>query len=228
MVPQVSGLVAPPHGPHDILDAVSRRRLLCAVIAAALAVPTLAACRSDIGVAARVDGTRITESDVNQYLSAGGVDKTLAAQAKANQQTISPRTLVLSVLIQEQVFAKTLRRQKINVESGDLSALHDRAGSGILQADIGGAALDSKLEELVAHYGIKRNFRAKLLRTTELRLLLIEKAKIDSDSRYVALLKPVASRVTVSPRYGTWDVQSLDLTGKPTLPSFVSEQKAGS
>ena len=202
------------------------RRVLISAVAAVLAVTTLAGCRTNVGVAARVDGTRITESDVNQYLSSAGVDK--AALAAQGQQAGSPRTLVLQYLILGQVFAKTLQRQHVSVSAGELAALHDDAGSNLVGQQLTGSAIESRLDKGLLQRGVKRNFTAQLLRTRELFELLIAKGKIRTNGQFLSAIKPVASRVSVSPRYGSWNASSLQLSEQPVLPSFVSLQPSGS
>lgn len=216
---------SPEWGEHEILDAVSRRRIVPAVAAAALAATLLAGCQTNVGSAARVDGTRISESDVNQYVDPKGVPADVQSQAASQNVRVAPRSTVLSFLIMEQVFSKTLERNNIRVTDGELAALHDEAGSQLLQAQLSGSSLDSRLEKALSRFAIKPAFAARVLRTRELELVLEQKKNVASQSALVALLKPVASRVSVTPRYGTWDAQQLALNNEPVLPSFVTEQR---
>lgn len=206
---------------------MKRRRIVTTVLAATLAVTGLAGCRTNVGVAARVQGSTISESDVNKYLSAKGVASDVAAQAQSQNQTVSPRSEVLLWLIREQVFAKTLQRLNIPVSDGVLAAEHDDAGSALLQTQLSGAALDRRVEQELDRIGISRNFRDRILRTQELELLLIKRKNMTQQSQLTAAVKPTATRVSVGARYGRWDVQSLSLNSDPVLPSFVVPADSG-
>jgi len=198
-----------------------RRRFLITAVAASLAVAGLAGCRTNVGVAARVEGQRITESDVNSYLAPGGVDKKVADEANAQGNQIpAPRSQVLQVLIQEQVFRRVLAQQGIRPTATDLAKVHDEAAAAVLQTELRGTALDAALDERLPAFGIKKSFRPVLLRTQELEFLFVKNAGGKAQSQ---LTKADVS-VSVSPRYGAWDPKSLTLGNDPVLPSFVTAQ----
>jgi hypothetical protein len=200
-----------------------RRRFLITALAASLAVVGLAGCRTNVGVAARVDGHRITESDVNQYLAAGGVDKKLADQASAQgQQITAPRAQVLQVFIQERVFRKVLAAHGVRPSAGDLARVHDKAAAAALSTNLSGTKLDAALEKALTSRGLKRSFRSALLRVLELEYLFIKAAGNKAQSE---LTKAHVS-VSVSPRYGAWDPKTLTLGNDAVLPSFVTAQDA--
>lgn len=200
-----------------------RRRIAATVLAAALAAAGLAGCRTNVGVAARVDGHRISESDVNQYLRPQGVASDVAAASQG--RPVSPRSIVLLWLIREQVFRQSLDRLKVNVTDGELAAQHDRAGSLLLGAQLSGSDLDSRIAQRLVRTGIKASFRDRLLRAEELEILLVEKRKIATEAQLAAAVRPTATRVSVSPRYGAWDSAGLQLGQDPVLPSFVVPQR---
>jgi len=198
-----------------------RRRILTAALAATLAVAGLAGCQSNVGVAARVDGHRITESSVNNYLESSGVDKTLASQASAQGQQISaPRSQVLQTLIQEQVFRKALAEQGVHPSASDLANVHDQAAASVMQTQLTGSALDTALDKRLPAFGIKSSFRPTLLRTQQLEYLFLKKV---GDQAQAALTKADIP-VSVSPRYGAWDPKTLSLGTEAVLPSFVTPQ----
>jgi SurA N-terminal domain len=199
---------------------VSRRFLITAV-AASLAVAGLAGCRTNVGVAARVDGHRITESDVNRYLAPSGVDKQVADQATSQGgQVPAPRSQVLQVLIQEQLFRRVLADQGIRPSEGDLAKVHDESAAAVLQTDLRGIALDTALDKRLPAFGIKKSFRPALLRTQELEFLFVKKAGGKAQSQ----LTKANISVSVSPRYGAWDPKTLTLGNDAVLPSFVTAQ----
>ena len=203
---------------------MSRRRIVPALVAAALATTLLAGCKSNVGVAARVDGATISESDVNKYVSPKGVASAVAAQA--GDQTVSPRAEILHFLIQEQVFERTLRSLNVRPSAGELAAQHDAAASTLLQTQLTGADLDRTLDRQLPRSGVRAAFRNTFLRVQELEYLLITKRKLTQFSQLVAIVRQAGIKVSVSPRYGTWDAANLQLNGKSPLPSFVSAQPA--
>jgi len=204
---------------------VSRRRIVPALVAAALATTLLAGCKSNVGVAARVDGKSISESDVNKYVSPNGVASEVAAQA--GDQPVSPRAEVLNFLIQERVFEQTLRSLNIRPSAGELAAQHDAAASTLLQTQLAGDDLDRTLDKQLPRSGVRASFRDTFLRVQELEYLLITKRKLTQISELVALVRKAGIEVTVSPRYGTWDAAHLTVSSVSPLPSFVSAQPAG-
>jgi hypothetical protein len=198
-----------------------RRRILTTALAATLAVAGLAGCQSNVGVAARVNGHRITESSVNSYLERTGVDKTLASQANAQGQPISaPRSQVLQTLIQEQIFRKVLADQGIHPTASDLAKVHDQAAASVMQTQLTGTELDTALDKRLPAFGIKSSFRPTLLRTQQLEYLFLKKV---GDQAQAALTKANV-HVSVSPRYGAWDAKTLSLAAERALPSFVTPQ----
>jgi hypothetical protein len=223
---------------HDILDPhrgraarnrrepnAVRRRIVITALAATLAVTGLAGCRTNVGVAARVAGDRITESDVNGYLAPGGVDPSLAAQAKTQgQQVIPPRTQVLQFLIQEKVFEKTLDDLGVRPTPGQLAASHDAAARLLLHTQLTGAALDAAIDKQLPSSGIKKSFRPTFLRVEELEYTLIQKRKLTQLSELVTLIKQAKISVSVNPRYGKWIPNQLSLDGKPVVPPYLSVQ----
>jgi hypothetical protein len=203
---------------------VSRRRIVPALVAAALAVTVLAGCKSNVGVAARVSGTTISESDVNKYVSPKGVASSAAAQG--GDQAPSPRSEILHFLIQEQVFQKTLRHQGIRPSAGDLAAQHDAAAATLLNTQLTGADLDKTLDRQLPRSGVRASFRNTFLRVQELEYLLIKNGRLTQFSQLLALVRKAGIKVSVSPRYGSWDEANLQLKGTSPLPSFVSAQPA--
>lgn len=203
---------------------MSRRRIVAALAAATLAATLLAGCQSNVGVAARVGGTTISESDVNKYLSPNGVASDVAAQA--GDQTVAPRSEILHFLIQQRLFERTLRHLGIRPTPGDLAALHDEAAATLLQTQLTGDAVDRTLDKQLPRSGIKASFRPTFLRVQELEYLLIKTRRLTQFSELLKLVRQAHLPVSVSPRYGTWDEANLQLNGKSPLPSFVSAQPA--
>jgi hypothetical protein len=204
-----------------------RVRTLSAVVVAVLAVAGLAGCRTNVGTAATVGGHRITESDVNGYITPTGVSSSAAAQARSQRQAVpSPRSLVLQFLIQQQLFEQTLKHLGIAYSEGSLAGSHDKAAQLLLQTSLGGAALDAAIEKQLPSSGVQKSFRAVFLRVEELEYLLIQRRQLSQLSELVALVKAAKVSVSVSARYGTWQPNKLILDGTPAVPSYLTVQNA--
>jgi hypothetical protein len=186
-------------------------------VAAVLAVAGLAGCRTNVGTAARVNDSRITESDVNDYIIPGG--------SQNNGQTVPPRTLVLEFLVQEQIFEQTLRYlakdHKLPSE-GALASYHDAAASVLFQTQLTGRQLDAAIAKGLPKSGVRASFAATYLRASELEYLVIKSQKLNQLSDLVAVVKKAGVHVTVSPRYGTWHVASLSIDGTAPTPGYLS------
>ena len=110
---------------------------LVAVAGAALAVVGLAGCDSKIGTAAVTGGHKVTDSDVTRYLTAKA--KPFSVQSSTGAaQTIVPRSYVLTAIIREQLFTKTLAATKGGLPSeSDLTSAQQQLTQGATQAQDG-------------------------------------------------------------------------------------------
>jgi hypothetical protein len=201
-----------------------RLRILTVLVATSLAVAGLAGCRTNVGTAATVSGHRITESEVNGFVTPTGVDPSVAANARKSNQVVSPRSQVLQYLIQEQVFTKTLASFGTVPSAGQLAGLHDEAASVLLQTQLTGAALDKAIRQGLPSSGISAKFLKTYLRVQELEYAIIKTRKLSRLAELLALIKKAGVTVSVSPRYGKWDPHTLGLDGKVAVPSYLSVQ----
>ena len=214
-----------PLGEHTI---VRRRRIVGATVAAALAVVGLAACRSNVGTAARVDGHRITESDVNRYLAPAGVASDRGRRRRAAGTARGPSVGgSADGWSASAVFQQTLDRYRISTTAGELAAEHDRAGSLLVGAQMSGAALDRRIDQLLTGSGLRTASASACSAPRNSRYLLVEQRKITTQAQLSKAVKPIASKVSVSPRYGAWDVGALQLGQTAGLPSFVARRTPG-
>jgi hypothetical protein len=187
-------------------------RTLGAVLAAVLAVAGLAGCQTNVGTAAVVDGHRITDSDVSQYL-------TPKAQPVSGQSgSISPRTFVLSELINERLGFKLL--QAIPSVSSVTSEQLDAK----LQQDLAGKSVKSAAESLGLH-GYTNDFYQIVLRVRELASVVSSQQQKGVDLQKV--FNELHFPVTVSPRYGTWNSKNFTLDGTIPKPPYLSVQPGG-
>lgn len=189
-------------------------RRTSALAAAVLAAGGLTACKTNIGTAAYVGGHRITETDVNDYLTPTG--------AKNTAQTVSPRALVLEYLIEQKVFEDTLKSLGPLPNEGVLASYHDAVASVLLQTSLTGEQLDAAINKGLPNSGVRGSFTSVYLRTSELEYAIIKKKKLTKPSELAALVHAAGVKVSVSPRYGTWHAATLSLDGKPPVPSYLS------
>lgn len=206
---------------------MSPRRTLTAAVLAVLAGTTLTACRTNVGVAARVNGEPISESQVTDYLTSNGPDDSLRAQAKAAGQELTPaRAIVLSYQIQDRLYSDTLGRNGGIPSDGRLTASRDKAVSMLVSSQ-GGDVTDKQLAGELERAGVRGAFAATYLHFIELKYALITRLKLDSPDALLAAVNKAGAKVTVSPRYGTWDAknQRLVFDGDAGLPSFLKLQK---
>jgi hypothetical protein len=206
-----------------------RVRKLTAVVGmtavTALAMGGLTACDSKVGQAAIVGGHRISESDLSMYVSpAGPAPSVVSAAAKAGQQ-VFPKTEVVQILIQQQLFERTLAKNGGVPTNSQLASLHDQAAATFLGTQLTGAALDSYLKSAQGAYGYGANYAQALLRTIELEAALAVKVKAKSLTDLAAAVNKLSIKVQVNPRYGTWDPKNLTLGGPTSnIPSFLKLQ----
>lgn len=201
-----------------------RLRRLSAAAAAVVATAALAGCHTNVGVAATVGNHRITESEVNDYLTPKGVDPSVAANARSQGQTVSPRTQVLQYLIQEQVFEQTLASFGSVPSAGRLAATHDDAASTLLQTQLAGAALDKAVRTGLPTSGISASFTSTFLRVQELEYAIITAKRLQQLPQLIALIRKAHVHVSVSARYGTWDPAHLALNATVPVPTYLKIQ----
>lgn len=187
--------------------------MLAAAALAVLASAGLSACRTNVGVAATADGHRITESQVNAYLTRDAQPVQVPDASGASVQ-VSPRTYVLQTIITERLYAKILEMltQQNKIDEQQITA----AISQILKGD--------SAHHFVETHGL-RGFTAKFAE------LALRGSVLVDDIRTVANngvdLQPVLAKlkypVSVNPRYGAWDPKNYAMSTDPTagLPKVL-------
>jgi len=188
-------------------------------IAAALAVATallLSACSSsNVGIAAKYDGQRLTETQLGNYV-------TPHAQGVSLSQTggpTPPKDFALFILIRERLYADLLRSTKGGMpQAGRVAALVDNyVGNGTPQQAV--TSLGVK--------GYSPSFATQVLRYRALGQLLDQRVQSGVDVN--AALKTLNFPVTINPRFGTWDRKQLTLKTGSTdgVPGFLTLQPGG-
>jgi hypothetical protein len=186
--------------------------------AAVLAVTGLAGCRTNVGVAATVEGHRITESDVNQYVTAKSQPLKSTSQSGATE-SIAPRPFVLNILIKQRLYLALLRKTPKGVPSdGEIAAavqseLKGRSYRAVAEG-LGVKGYTSAFDRFIVQFGVLGG-------------------RLDSDVQSGVDVSGIAAKlkfpVSVNPRYGTWNPKQFNLTSGTTagLPSFVTLQPTG-
>jgi hypothetical protein len=213
---------------HDILVAVRARtlsRAAVAIVAATTAAAVLSGCRSNVGVAATVNGDRISESTVSKYVTHEGADPSVAAQAEQQGQPLSaPQPFVLRILILASLFENALAKNGGVPGSGALAAVHDQAAQAVLQTAAAGRDVEREEGGRLEQIGVSASFAPVLVRAVEMNYILVSE-RLKSTPLSTALRKAGAD-VTVNPRYGAWDPKSLNLDDSDAagLPGYLKLQ----
>lgn len=95
-------------------------RVLAAGFLMAVAVSGLSACRTSPNVAAYVGDAQVTVGELDSALTARLADKDIAAYARGNEVQFTRR--VLSLLVQEDVYAAAAQRYHVQVSDDDVRA----------------------------------------------------------------------------------------------------------
>ena len=183
------------------------------VLLAGLLIATgLSACQTHVGAAAYVGGTRISEVDLNRVV---------LSNAPAG---IGQKSLVLEYLVKAELYKKVDTALGIAPSNADLDATQTDAAKNFinknLQIPTGASGVTYLGIELLAKLGIAKSFAASMLRAAELEYLTVTRLKISSQPVLTARVSALHINVSVSPRYGTWDPQTLGIA-TPSTPSFL-------
>lgn len=190
----------------------------------ALAMTVLAGCQTRIGQAAVVDGHRISDSQVSTYITKAGPSDAVKAAAQQQGQTLPPTRLeAASTLIQEQLFIAALDRSGAVPSQAQLDQLHDETAQRFFQATTTGDQFDAQLAKQAEAYGFTESFAQLVLRSSELEDAYANRIKAKSTADVISSLSKLHIPISVSGRYGKWEMNSLSLSADAGagLPSFV-------
>jgi hypothetical protein len=176
-----------------------RLRRIAAGAAAALALCGLAACSTKAGAAAFVGGTRISDADVNQYLT---VQSTPYSNGQGSE--VRPRVVVLQTLIAQQLLDKALAADGGPPSQEELDQVRD----SVLQG-----ATDEQLTAQITKSNFTASFEPVYVRTQELFAVYGERSHATSADAVIESVNKHNIGVQVSPRYGTWDAEQFGLQG---------------
>jgi hypothetical protein len=191
----------------------------------------LAACKSNVGVAARIDGRKISEADVHGMISSKGPSQQALAQAAQSGGNLSPKNIVVSILINEALFRAALNHAYLVagadqnnpklVTQSDLDAVHDTAPQAILGTQLAGKELDAFLIQSIENVGLKASALPHVLAFYELQYLLINEVKAQSGADVTKAIVAAHVHVTINPAYGSWDANTGRVNGS-TPPNFLT------
>jgi hypothetical protein len=184
---------------------------LAALVASVLVVAGLAGCRTNVNTAAVIDGHRVTETEVNQYLTPNAQPVSERDQNGGTSQ-ISPRSFVVAQLINERLGFKILAAipSVSDVTAAQLDAQ--------LQSDLAGKSVTEVAETLGLH-GYTEDFYKIVLRVQELSGVLRNAQQNGVDVSKA--INSVSFPVSVSPRYGRWDANNLQFSSGVTVPGYL-------
>ncbi|MCW2526765.1 MAG: hypothetical protein JWM76_1625 [Pseudonocardiales bacterium] len=188
---------------------VVRTRLLVLLVTA-FAVLGLAGCQTKTGAAAIVGGSRVTEKDVSDYLVTDGSDP---ARAKL---------FVVSFLVKEKLYSKYLDEHGGIPSAAALDATHDDAVAKLLSQDLGtGAAADALIDKALIAAGVKASLRPAVLRAAEYEYATLFANQTLSADQFFAKIGAAGIKVSISPRYGSWDPKLQDVAAVK-VPNFLA------
>jgi hypothetical protein len=175
----------------------------------ALAIVCLgaAACDSKAGTAASVGTARVSETQLNNYLTPN-------AQPITDSQggSTPARSFVLQTILRNEVLPKVLA-----ATGGTPSETEVAQARVVAMQGNSDAAYTSKITDL----GLSARFEPVFTRSLALVNLLT--ARLTSQAQLDAALQKAHADVSVSPRYGAWNQSGLsitDMSGKQ-VPSFL-------
>lgn len=188
----------------------TRLRLVVALCAALLISCGLSACRTHVGAAAYVGDFRISEKTVDSYLTSRA--KPYDASTSTGTTRIVPKPYVLTLLIEQRIFERTLTPAGGPPTTAELTKAHDT-----LLASTTDAAVAAQF----AGHGFAPSLEPMLVKTAELNQVISTRfTTTAARNRALASFQALGAEVRVSPGYGSWDAKTLSVSGVST-PSFL-------
>ena len=188
------------------------RKVHARIVSAACAVVvglTLSGCQSKGGAAAVVDGRRISESDLADYVDAQAKDATQGRQ------------FALIFLVKEKLYEQVLGPRGGVPAPAALAAYHDDAVTNLLSDQLGtGAAADTAIGQVLADRGLSSAMVPIIVRASELEWAAYQRLKV-APAAFFPAVAALQIPVSVSPRYGSWNPKTQDL-GDRVIPSFLT------
>jgi hypothetical protein len=189
-----------------------RFRAACIALAAVATATLLAGCGgSNVGIAARVGGRQITESQLSSYVTpkARGIALTSASNLTP------PKSFVLYILISQELYRDVLREIGGVPSPGRISAL------------MNSYVRNSTPERAVVALGVRGyspSFAQEVLRYRALGSILSQRARKGAD--LTTAVRKLHFAPLINPRYGTWDAKHLTIASAPSdgMPDYLHLQ----
>jgi hypothetical protein len=184
-----------------------RVRTLVMLPVLAVAGIGLTACDSKAGSAAVVNGSKISETTVNNYLTANA-----QAVTSSDGSSTPARQFVLTVITRNAVFKRLL------AAAGGAPSDQDLAKAKATALTVS----DDELAANVTKSGFSANFTNEYILQVELQQ--IAGTRFSSAAALSSAITKSNLNVTISPRYGAWDASTLSVVslGKKQLPNMLT------
>jgi hypothetical protein len=210
---------------REILDGVRLRRLLTVVALTGIAATGLTACQTKVGLAASVDGTRLSDSQLSDYVRSGAKPYT----DQNSGTTVYPKLQALETWIDSSLFDRAIARRGGAASADELSTarsvlltnntvgqvrrIYTRLGFTDKMGDL---VIDSNATLVVLIQRIARGA------TAQQAVSALQGGQ--ANQQIVSAINAAKPKVVVSSRYGKWDQANLRLSADPNsgLPSFVT------
>ncbi len=192
-----------------------RVRSLTAAAVAALALAGLTGCRSNVGNAATVNGTKISDTTLSHYVTPSAKSVTLQSSSGSGVE-VGPKAFVLQTL----VYTRLL---KALVEVGPSGGPSKAQLAAVARQTRGGkSATAYATSQGIIGYTSAFDRQLVQRQTYAAVLQAYQQQGVDLPT----LLKKAKITVKISPRYGRWDSKALSLDGSSGagVPGFVKLQ----
>ncbi len=189
-------------------------RGVAACAALVIGVSGLTACRTNVGSAATIDGHRVSETQVGDYLTGSAAP----IKGSSGSQSTDPKPFVLEILIDERLYPKLLRAAKVGSPGkGQLTTLRRQY--------LAGKSVKAAAEGLGVK-GYSAGFNSLIIDIEVYATLLNQAQSAGTDVSSIAL--KLHFPVKVNPRYGTWDKSTLALKSGSTagVPGYLTLQSS--
>lgn len=191
-----------------------RLRMLGAAFAAVLAAGSLTACRSNVGLAASVDGHRFSESDVSSYLTPQAQSVRESGANASSTVQVPARSFVVETLIVDRLLKQVTDALPHPPTAGDLASIRDRGLAG---------SSPTTFAERAGLHGFTASFDSLWIDTKVLQSALSDAQQADSSIDVAAIAGKLHFPVQVNPRYGSWDAKTFSFSAdsNATRPAFL-------
>jgi hypothetical protein len=190
--------------------------VLVAVSGLLLTAGCLTACQTHVGSAAFIGPERISESQVNSYVTAQAQAYTQTDSTTGQPTTTNPKSEVLTVLIRDRLFTALFK--KLPAGEPSAGAIATARLTAISQS---GESLD-QLTASVTKLGYKTSFvDLQLDYEAEVSILLADLKDPGDGSILVPQLQKLDVPIHVNPRFGQWQAAQFGVLNGPAQPSFL-------